>query len=155
MLSGALTIMLFGYVFFNFREFTGLRYSWLLAFLQFYYHFIGHVFTFVPLLWLGYCGMPRRIQDYPWSYASWHSVASFGHVIVLIGIFFFFVNVSISLYLKKVASSKNKGFPFISSKFSYLLINKFYIACARFSKQSLGLLWIRKYFALRKIHCVI
>jgi len=152
MLSGSLMVALFGYIFFNFREFTGVSYNWFLSAMQLSYHFIGHICTFMPALWLGYAGMPRRIQDYPWSYASWHSISSFGHVIVLISLIFFFINVSLSFYIKKSSGSKNKGLPFISSKLMYLLINKYYISSARFSYQSLGLLYIRKYLNFRKLY---
>lgn len=151
MLSGSLMIALFGYIYFNFREFTGIAYNWYFATLQVFYHFFGHILTFVPALWLGYAGMPRRIQDYPWSYASWHSVASFGHVVVLVSIIFFLLNMSLSFYLKKSCHSKNKGLPFVPSKLMYLLINKYYIYLSRFSKQSLGLTFIRKYLNLRKV----
>lgn len=149
MLSGALMIMLFGYVFFNFREFIGSSYNWFLSFTQFSYHFIGHIFTFVPLLWLGYCGMPRRIQDYPWGYASWHSVASFGHVIVLISIISFFINISMSLYLKKATDSKNKGLPFVSFKFLFLILNKYFTYFTSFSRQVIGTFHPRSYLISR------
>jgi cytochrome c oxidase subunit 1 len=50
MLSGSLMIMLFGYVYFNFREFTGVYYNYLLSLLQVFFHFVGHIFTFIPML---------------------------------------------------------------------------------------------------------
>lgn len=152
MLSGSLMVALFGYIFFNFREFMGVSYNWFLSTMQVAYHFFGHLFTFMPALWLGYAGMPRRIQDYPWSYASWHSISSFGHVIVLVSLMFFFINVSLSFYLKKSCDSKNKGLPFVSSKLMFLLINRYYISISRFSRQSLGLLFIRKYLNFRKLY---
>lgn len=151
MLSGSLMIMLFGYVYFNFREFTGVYYNYLLSLLQVFFHFVGHIFTFIPMLWLGYAGMPRRIQDYPWGYASWHSVASLGHVLVLFSIIFFFINVSLSFYLKKPVNSRNKGLPFIFSKVSYLLLNKYYAQLASIIKQALGLIWVRIYLGYRII----
>jgi len=65
MLSGSLMGMLFAYIYFNLREFTGLYYPSLPAYLHTFFHLVGHLLTFVPMLWLGYAGMPRRIQDYP------------------------------------------------------------------------------------------
>jgi heme/copper-type cytochrome/quinol oxidase subunit 1 len=73
------------------------------------------------MLWLGYAGMPRRIQDYPWGYANWHSVASFGHSIVLLGVLTFIFTIIFAIYLKKAAVSRNKGLPFIS--YSVLFLN--------------------------------
>jgi heme/copper-type cytochrome/quinol oxidase subunit 1 len=150
MLSGALMVMFFGYIYFNFKEFTGIQYNWFLAFLQIFCHFIGHILTFMPMLWLGYSGMPRRIQDYPWGYASWHSLASFGHLIVLFSIIFFFFNIFLSLYLKRVIDSRNKGLPFIFSKLSYLCLNKYYISSLLKSKESLGVIWVKKQIALKR-----
>lgn len=65
MLSGSLMSMLFAYIYFNMREFTGLYYPPLLALLHAISHIVGHIITFMPMLWLGFSGMPRRIQDYP------------------------------------------------------------------------------------------
>jgi heme/copper-type cytochrome/quinol oxidase subunit 1 len=89
MLSGSLMIMIIGYLYFNFREFFGIYYSWVLSFTQLILHTVGHLLTFFPMLWLGYAGMPRRIQDYPWGFAGWNSVASLGHLLVLLSILFF------------------------------------------------------------------
>jgi heme/copper-type cytochrome/quinol oxidase subunit 1 len=88
------------------------------------FHSIGHMITFVPMLWLGYAGMPRRIQDYPWGYAGWHSTASFGHTIVLFGIFTFIIAIVLSIYLKRPTLSKNKGLPFISLRILYIVADK-------------------------------
>jgi len=34
--------------------------------------------------------MPRRIHDYPAVFMGWHSMASTGHMIALVGAAFFF-----------------------------------------------------------------
>jgi heme/copper-type cytochrome/quinol oxidase subunit 1 len=75
------------------------------------------------MLWLGYAGMPRRIQDYPWGYAGWHSVASFGHTIVLLGIFFFLLSIVFAIYFKRPILSNNNGLPFISYRVCMLTLN--------------------------------
>jgi heme/copper-type cytochrome/quinol oxidase subunit 1 len=38
---------------------------------------------------LGLAGMPRRIPDFPDSYAGWNSVATFGSIITTIATLFF------------------------------------------------------------------
>jgi heme/copper-type cytochrome/quinol oxidase subunit 1 len=78
------------------------------------------------MLWLGYAGMPRRIQDYPWGYANWHSVASFGHSIVLLGIVSFILTIIFAIYLKRVTVSRNKGLPFISYRTLFLVLDKYH-----------------------------
>lgn len=120
MLSGSLMAMLFAYLYFNFRELYGLVYNKLFAIFHIILHTIGHMLTFIPMLWLGYSGMPRRIHDYPFGFAGWHSVASFGHTIVLLSIFMFFIVIFLTIYLKKSGSSKNKGLSFLSYRYLFL-----------------------------------
>jgi heme/copper-type cytochrome/quinol oxidase subunit 1 len=44
-----------------------------------------------PMLYLGYCGMPRRVLDYPASLGGWHSIASAGHILTLAAVISFFI----------------------------------------------------------------
>jgi cytochrome c oxidase subunit 1 len=53
MLSGALMAMLFAFIYFNMRELAGINYPKILAFLHGISHNIGHIVTFLPMLWLG------------------------------------------------------------------------------------------------------
>ena len=126
MLSGSLMAMLFAYIYFNFREFFGVSYNKIFSIFHLIFHGIGQLLTFIPMLWLGYAGMPRRIQDYPWGYAGWHSVASFGHLIVLFGIIMFLITIILALYFKRPAITNNNGLPFIAYKVNYLSLNKQY-----------------------------
>ena len=124
MLSGCLMGALFAYIYFNIKEFTGLLYPPVLALLHMTLHTIGHIITFLPMLWLGFAGMPRRVQDYPWSYAGWQSISSAGHTIVLISILIFFFTISCTIYHKKPVSTKTVGFPFLSTRLIYLTVDK-------------------------------
>ena len=127
MLSGSLMAMLFAYIYFNFREFFGVSYNKIFSIFHLIFHGVGQLLTFIPMLWLGYAGMPRRIQDYPWGYAGWHSVSSFGHMIVLFGIIMFLTTIILAIYLKRPTITHNNGLPFISYKINYLLLNKYYV----------------------------
>jgi cytochrome c oxidase subunit 1 len=146
MLSGSLMAMLFAYIYFNFRELMGIYYIWLFSFNHLICHTLGHMITFVPMLWLGYAGMPRRVQDYPWGYAGWHSIATLGHTIVLFGILNFLIVINLSIYLKRPTDSKNKGFPFIQSRVAFLVLNKYYSSLNNLKKQLMGNIFVREYF---------
>ena len=64
--------------------------------------------TFFPMHFLGLSGMPRHIPDYPDAYARWNALSSFGPYVSVVGIFRFFVVVTITLgggYNKRCAPS--------------------------------------------------
>ena len=151
MLSGSLMAMLFAYIYFNFREFFGLSYNKFFSTIHLVCHTIGHILTFTPMLWLGYAGMPRRIQDYPWGFVGWHSVASLGHFIVLFGIMNFLLVIVISIYIKKAASSKNKGLPFISYRALFLILDKSYTKINRKKKIIFNLSKPREHFSSKSL----
>jgi heme/copper-type cytochrome/quinol oxidase subunit 1 len=62
--------------------------------------------------------MPRRIQDYPSCYGGWHSVASFGHLIVLLGLIVFLALLAHAIYFKRALIGRHGGFPFLASRIS-------------------------------------
>jgi heme/copper-type cytochrome/quinol oxidase subunit 1 len=43
------------------------------------------------MLWLGYCGQPRRVLDYPSSLGGWHGIASAGHLLSVAALLSFFI----------------------------------------------------------------
>ncbi|KAL8520240.1 hypothetical protein ACS0TY_010964 [Phlomoides rotata] len=73
-----------------------------------HFHYVlsmGAVFTLFAGFhyWVGLLGMPRRIPDYPDAYAGWNALSSFGSYISVVGIFRFFMVVTITS-----SSGKNK-----------------------------------------------
>jgi cytochrome c oxidase subunit 1 len=61
----------------------GNNYPEILGKIHFWGTFIGVNLCFFPMHFLGLAGMPRRIPDYPDSYAPWNNIASLGSFITM------------------------------------------------------------------------
>ena len=92
MLSGVVLVGSFTGFYYYFGALFGIKYSRFFAYMHLIYYNGGVWLTFVPMFWLGFSGMPRRIHDYPAVFMGWHSMASTGHMIALVGAVFFFFN---------------------------------------------------------------
>ena len=80
----------FAGIYYYFPALFGIKYSRIFGYLHLVYFFGGQWLTFIPMFWIGYSGMPRRIHDYPAFMMGWHGMASVGHLTTLIGVMFFF-----------------------------------------------------------------
>jgi cytochrome c oxidase subunit 1 len=89
MLSGAVMTSIFAGFYYYFTALFGIKYSRVFAYLHILYYFGGQWMTFLPLFWVGYSGLPRRVHDYPVVFMGWQGMASIGHFITLIAITFF------------------------------------------------------------------
>ena len=74
-----------------FGKMFGVMYNKFLAAAHFWLFFIGVNVIFFPQHFLGLNGMPRRYIDYPEQFAIWNAVSSFGALITLAGVAFFFI----------------------------------------------------------------
>ncbi len=97
MLAGAAMFGSFGAFYFYFPAIFGVKYSRIYAYLHYTYYLIGQLMTVIPMFWLGYAGMPRRVLDYPASMGGWHSVISAGHLLSVAGLLAFFIMIFDSL----------------------------------------------------------
>jgi cytochrome c oxidase subunit 1 len=78
------------------EKIIGYSYPEFLGQLHFWMFFVGVNVTFFPMHFLGLAGMPRRIPDYPDSFAVWNKLASFGSNISTLSAILFFVVVYIT-----------------------------------------------------------
>ena len=101
MLAGGAMIGSFGAFYFYFVSIFGVKYSRIYAYLNYIYYLVGQMLTVIPMFWLGYAGMPRRVLDYPASMGGWHSVISGGHMLNVAGIIAFFIMIFDSLRQSK------------------------------------------------------
>lgn len=117
MLAGAATSCIFAAFYFYYSALTGLKHSVFFGYLHFFFYFFGQLFTVIPMFWLGYSGMPRRIMDYPAYFGGWHSIISGGHILSLIGYFFFLLNILDSYFYNKPSKKLNKGISRLNSRY--------------------------------------
>jgi len=88
---------------------TGLRYNEMLGQIHFWLFFIGVNLTFFPMHFLGLAGMPRRIPDYPDSFAPWNFLATFGSYFSVFSACFFFYVAYITLTEGEPFSNKDRA----------------------------------------------
>jgi heme/copper-type cytochrome/quinol oxidase subunit 1 len=70
MLAGAAVSCIFAGFYFYFAAIFGIRYSRFFAYLHYIFYTGGQLLTLIPMFWLGYAGMPRRIMDYPTAFGG-------------------------------------------------------------------------------------
>jgi heme/copper-type cytochrome/quinol oxidase subunit 1 len=77
--------------------------------------------TVIPMLWLGYAGMPRRVLDYPSAFGGWHSVISAGHMLNVAGLIAFFVMVFDSLRQARAATRNTFGISRYNTRLNFYI----------------------------------
>lgn len=87
--------------------------------------------------------MPRRIQDYPYGYTGWHSLASIGHTVVLFGVLNFCLVIAHAAYFKRPLMPRCQGFPFLPTRASFLIADKYFANLATKTSQPIGVASIR------------
>jgi cytochrome c oxidase subunit 1 len=73
----------------------------------------------MPMLWLGYCGMPRRVLDYPASLGGWHAISSAGHLLSVAAILAFFIMIYDSIRQGKPSIRNNFGAGRLNTRLSF------------------------------------
>ena len=109
MLAGSGMMGIFGAFYFYFPAIYGVRYSRIYAYLHYIYYIIGQLLTVIPMLWLGYCGMPRRVFDFPAALGGWHSISSAGHLLSVFALLSFFMMIYDSVRQAKPTIRNNFG----------------------------------------------
>jgi len=127
MLSGATLMGCFLGVYYYFTALFGVKYSRNFAYLHLLYYFGGQWLTFLPMFWLGFAGLPRRYHDYPIVFTGWHSLATTGHLVLMVGIAFFFITILDSFIERKVPTFYNYGIPRFYKRGSYYLFKIYHL----------------------------
>ena len=109
MFASCAMIGIFAAFYFYFPAIYGVKYSRVYAYLHYVYYILGQIISLTPMIWLGYCGMPRRVLDYPASLGGWHAISSAGHLLSVTAILFFFIMIYDSIRQAKPAIRNNFG----------------------------------------------
>ena len=88
----------------------GVKYNETLGQIHFWSFFLGVNITFFPMHFLGLAGMPRRIPDYPTSFAEWNLIASYGAAITLASTALFVYVVYDAFVNTKALSNSNNDY---------------------------------------------
>jgi len=108
-LSLGAVFSLFAGWYYWFGKMWGRQYNELLGQLHFWIFFIGVNVLFFPMHFLGLDGFQRRVPDFADAFADWNRIATWGYVIMAVGMVFFFVNIVWSLLFGKKAPDNPWG----------------------------------------------
>lgn len=121
MLAGSLMFAGFAGIYFYLPAIFGVRYNRFFAYLHYIYYTIGQLFTVIPMIWLGYSGMPRRVMDYPAVMGGWHSISTSAHLLSIAGILCFIFMLFDSLIKKKAYIIKTFGVGRYNTRLNFYL----------------------------------
>jgi heme/copper-type cytochrome/quinol oxidase subunit 1 len=121
MFAGAAMFASFGAFYFYFPSIFGVKFSRIWGYLHITYFLLGQLMTVIPMFWLGYSGMPRRILDYPASLGGWHAIVSAGHLLSIAGLMAFFIMIFDSLRQGRAATRNSFGISRFNTRFNFYL----------------------------------
>lgn len=121
MFAGAAMFASFGAFYFYFPSIFGVKFSRIWGYLHIIYFLLGQLMTVIPMFWLGYSGMPRRVLDYPASLGGWHAIVSAGHMLSVAGLMAFFIMIFDSLRQGRAATRNSFGISRFNTRFNFYL----------------------------------
>lgn len=121
MFAGSAMFGSFGAFYFYFTSIFGVKFSRIWGYLHCTYYLIGQLMTVVPMFWLGYAGMPRRVLDYPSALGGWHAIVSAGHLLSVAGMMAFFIMIFDSLRQAKPVTRNTFGITRFNTRLNFYL----------------------------------
>lgn len=122
MLSGAVVMGIFTGFYYYFAIFFHVKYSRTFAYIHIILYTAGQWLTFLPLFWVSFSGLPRRLHDFPAIYMGWQSMATAGHLITMLGILSFYIMLIDSKIEKKLASTVHPLSPRYNKRITYYIL---------------------------------
>lgn len=121
MLAGSAMFASFGAFYFYFPAIFSVKFSRIYGYLHCLYYLIGQLMTVVPMMWLGYAAMPRRVLDYPAALGGWHAIVSAGHMLSVAGMMAFFIMIFDSLRQGRAATRSAFGVPRFNTRLNFYI----------------------------------
>ena len=121
MFSCSIFSAVFAAIYYYFFIIFGKKYNRPYSYLHLFYWFTGQWLTFLPLFWVGYNGLPRRYHDYPLMFAGWQGIATTGHILNIISVFFFFLVLLDSNFYNKEEVPNNFSIPRFYKRVQFFL----------------------------------
>lgn len=121
MLSGAVVMGIFLGFYFYFVPFFQVKYSRTFGFIHIVMYTAGQWLTFLPLFWVSFSGLPRRLHDFPAVYMGWQSMATAGHLVTMIGVLAFYIMILDSHIEHKTATYLVSILPRFNKRVNYYL----------------------------------
>jgi len=121
MLAGSAMFASFGAFYFYFPAIFGVKYSRIYGYLHCTYYLVGQLMTVVPMFWLGYAAMPRRVLDYPAALGGWHAVVSAGHLLSVAGMMAFFIMIFDSMRQGRAATRNSFGVARFNTRLNFYI----------------------------------
>ena len=124
MLSGAVVVAIFVGFYYYYFSLMQTKFSKLFSFAHIIYYTIGQWTTFVPMFWVAFSGLPRRLHDFPLMYLGWQSMSTVGHFTSMIGVFCFYITLLESSFERKLVTLTHNLVPRMYNDVSYLYLKK-------------------------------
>lgn len=121
MLAGVTVTGIFAGTYYYYYQIFGLKYNRNLSYAHFIYYVCGIWVTFIPIFYLGFAGLPRRVHDFPAIFLGWQGMATCGHFLTMVGVAFFFLNVFVSRLERKSYLNSSLGITRWQKRIHYYL----------------------------------
>lgn len=122
MLSGAVVVSIFVGFYYYYFSLVQTKYSKLFSFAHIIYYTLGQWATFLPLFWVAFSGLPRRLHDFPLMYLGWQSMATVGHFTSMIGVFCFYITLLESSFERKLITLTHNLVPRMYNDATYIYL---------------------------------
>lgn len=122
MLSGSVVVSIFVGFYYYYFSLIQTKYSKLFSFAHIIYYTLGQWATFLPLFWVAFSGLPRRLHDFPLMYLGWQSMATVGHFTSMIGVFCFYITLLESSFERKLITLTHNLVPRMYNDATYIYL---------------------------------